>query len=330
MKTRYEDASPSPSLGLAISRSHGARMVRFGNWDAAPWAMTYRAVDKVLHRDVALKVIQTPAAADGSRAVRERFLREARAAAALRHPNVAGVFHLSASPEVDHCYFAMELVEGETLEARVRRDGPIKVDLVVEIGIQVTRALTAAAARGLIHRDLKPGNIMLTRERGRVDWRGSESDRFRFGQGGRGSRSRNGSDAWRICRNAGLRQSRTVRERRGRCAIRYLRARRYALVCAHWACAVFRHHRRRDAGFSNAHATAGGATDRKKVPPALVTLLRSCLASRSSRAARFGPRTDGSIGILPRASLAKRTERAARIALSKSRLKDRAAGRGDT
>jgi TolB-like protein/Tfp pilus assembly protein PilF len=134
-------------------------------WELGRGAMgvTYRAIDKVLHRDVALKVIQTPSAADGSRAVRERFLREARAAAALRHPNVAGVFHLSASPGVDHCYFAMELVEGETLEVRVRRQGPLKVEPALEIAIQVTRALMAAAARGLIHRDLKPGNIMLAR-----------------------------------------------------------------------------------------------------------------------------------------------------------------------
>jgi TolB-like protein/Tfp pilus assembly protein PilF len=73
------------------------------------------------------------------------------------------VFHLSASPNVERCYFAMELVEGETLEARVRRDGPLKVELALEIAIQVTRALIAAAARGLIHRDLKPGNIMLAR-----------------------------------------------------------------------------------------------------------------------------------------------------------------------
>ena len=95
-------------------------------WELGRGAMgvTYRAVDKVLHRDVALKVIETPTAAGGSKAVRERFLREARAAAALRHPNVAGVFHLSASPNVERCYFAMELVEGETLEARVRRRGP--------------------------------------------------------------------------------------------------------------------------------------------------------------------------------------------------------------
>jgi TolB-like protein/Tfp pilus assembly protein PilF len=158
-----EGAPPPPSLvfgDFEISRRADGSL-----WELGRGAMgvTYRAVDKVLHRDVALKVIQTPPAADGSRAVRERFLREARAAAALRHPNVAGVFHLSASPEVDHCYFAMELVEGETLEARVRRDGPLKVELALEIAIQVTRALMAAAARGLIHRDLKPGNVMLAR-----------------------------------------------------------------------------------------------------------------------------------------------------------------------
>jgi TolB-like protein/Tfp pilus assembly protein PilF len=134
-------------------------------WELGRGAMgvTYRAVDKVLHRNVALKVIETPTAKDGSQAVRERFLREARAAAALRHPNVAGVFHLSASPDVERCYFAMELVEGETLEARVRRDGPLMTDVALEIATQVTRALVAAAARGLIHRDLKPGNIMLAR-----------------------------------------------------------------------------------------------------------------------------------------------------------------------
>src|SRR5882724_9820446 len=126
------------------------------------FGVTYLAVDNVLRRRVALKVIEVPAAAGGSHAVRERFLREARAAAALRHPNVAGVFHFGASPEVDRCYYAMELVEGETLEALVRREGPLKVELALEIAIQITRALMAAAAQGLIHRDLKPGNIMLT------------------------------------------------------------------------------------------------------------------------------------------------------------------------
>src|SRR5438874_628158 len=125
--------------------------------------VTYRARDSVLHRSVALKVIEVPPGAGHSAVVRKRFLREARAAAGLRHPNVAAVYHFGMMPQPDRCYYAMELVEGETLEARVRREGPLKVTQVLDIGVQVTRALIAAANQGLIHRDLKPGNIMLTR-----------------------------------------------------------------------------------------------------------------------------------------------------------------------
>jgi TolB-like protein len=133
-------------------------------WELGHGAMgvTYLAMDRVLRRRVALKVIDVPAAARGSQAVRERFLREARAAAALRHPNVAAVFQFGTSPDSTHCYYAMELVEGETLATRVRRDGPLDVEPALEIAIQTTRALMAAAAQNLIHRDLKPGNIMLT------------------------------------------------------------------------------------------------------------------------------------------------------------------------
>ena len=133
-------------------------------WELGRGAMgvTYLALDKVLNRRVALKVIEATPVVNGAQAMRERFLREARAAAALRHPNVAGVFHFAASTESNRCYYAMELVEGETLEARVRRDGPLDVELALEIAIQVTRALLAAASHGLVHRDLKPGNIMLT------------------------------------------------------------------------------------------------------------------------------------------------------------------------
>jgi serine/threonine protein kinase/Flp pilus assembly protein TadD len=134
-------------------------------WELGRGAMgvTYRAEDKVLNRSVALKVIEVPTAAGGGQAVRDRFLHEARAAAAFRHANVAGVFHFGASAEADRCYYAMELVEGETLEALVRRDGPLKIQAALEIAVQITRALIGAAAHGLIHRDLKPGNIMLTR-----------------------------------------------------------------------------------------------------------------------------------------------------------------------
>src|SRR5580765_7068835 len=125
--------------------------------------VTYLAADKVLRRRVALKVIEVPPVARGSQAVRDRFLREARAAAALRHPNVAAVFQFGTSPDASHCYYAMELIEGETLAARVRRDGPLNAKETLKIAIQIARALTAAAAHDLIHRDLKPGNIMLTR-----------------------------------------------------------------------------------------------------------------------------------------------------------------------
>jgi len=134
-------------------------------WELGRGAMgvTYRAEDKALNRMVALKVIEAPAGANAGQTVRDRFLREARAAAAFRHPNVAGVFQFGASSVGDRCYYAMELVEGETLEALVRRDGPLKVEAAFEMTVQVTRALVAAAAHGLIHRDLKPGNIMLAR-----------------------------------------------------------------------------------------------------------------------------------------------------------------------
>lgn len=143
-------------------------------WELGQGAMgvTYRAVDRVLHRAVALKVIQfaTSGGANGGgatldgkvgEALRARFLREARAAASLRHPNIAGVFQFGVSHGSGRCFYAMELVEGETLEARVRRDGPLPAPLALEVAAQVARALVAAESRGLIHRDLKPSNLMV-------------------------------------------------------------------------------------------------------------------------------------------------------------------------
>jgi serine/threonine-protein kinase len=136
-------------------------------WELGHGAMgtTYLAADKVLRRRVALKVIEVPAVATSrdAQAIRRRFLREARAAAALRHPNVAAVYHFGASPDGTHFYYAMELVEGETLETLVQRDGPLDSKVALEVATQMAQALMTAAAHGLVHRDLKPGNIMLTR-----------------------------------------------------------------------------------------------------------------------------------------------------------------------
>ena len=101
-----------------------------------------------------------PACARHAR-VRARFLREARAAAGLRHPPVASVFFFGERAEDGQLFYAMELVEGETLHARGRRGGGLPSGRVLEIGAQVADALAAAAARGLTHRDLKPANLML-------------------------------------------------------------------------------------------------------------------------------------------------------------------------
>jgi serine/threonine protein kinase/TPR repeat protein len=122
--------------------------------------VTYKAFDMNLRIDVALKVI-SPAFL-GSEVARQRFLREARSAAALRHANVASVLHLGN--EGDTCFYSMEFVEGETVDARLRRDGPLPVRTALEIALQVTRALIAADKQKLVHRDLKPANIMLQKE----------------------------------------------------------------------------------------------------------------------------------------------------------------------
>jgi serine/threonine protein kinase/Tfp pilus assembly protein PilF len=124
---------------------------------AGAMAVTYRARDTVLNSEVALKVIDRSAAENPG--VRSRFLREARAAAQIHHPNVAQVSHYGERD--GECFYVMELVEGETLEARIRREGRMPLSLALEITEQAARALAAAEACGVVHRDIKPSNIML-------------------------------------------------------------------------------------------------------------------------------------------------------------------------
>lgn len=119
--------------------------------------VSYLARDTVLDCQVALKVIAAPLSTRAE--ARARFRREARAAAKLQHPNIASVFHYGERGR--RCFYAMEFVEGETLDARVKRDGPLSSALTLEIAAQVARALVAAEAQGIIHRDLKPSNLML-------------------------------------------------------------------------------------------------------------------------------------------------------------------------
>src|SRR6266446_5703062 len=129
---------------------------------AGAMAITYRARDTVLNSTVALKVIDRKVAQTPG--VRSRFLREARAAAHIHHPNVARVSHYGEQD--GECFYVMELVEGETIEAKVRREGPMPLALALEIIEQVARALAAAEACGVVHRDIKPSNIMLESDPG--------------------------------------------------------------------------------------------------------------------------------------------------------------------
>src|SRR5882724_3481755 len=219
MQPRAQEISTCPICGGALEKTSGGGLgcivcsLRLGIWgeedmaqdlgiderfgvyeierhvDGSAWELghgamgaTYRAIDKVLDRPVALKIINTDLKSRSAEA-RERFMREARAAAALRHPNVATVYQFGIREETGQFFYAMELVEGETLEERVRRLGPLDVLATIDIALQVTAALAAAEERGLVHRDLKPGNLMLVSPDGET----AKDDSSTFGEGAKSS-----------------------------------------------------------------------------------------------------------------------------------------------
>jgi hypothetical protein len=124
--------------------------------------VTYKAFDVDLHCPVTLKVISERYLGDES--ARLRFLREARAAARLRHSNVASVLRLGRTGS--SYFYAMEFVEGETLEKLIKRSGRVEVKLALEIATQVAAGLAAVHKQKLVHRDIKPSNIMVSLEEG--------------------------------------------------------------------------------------------------------------------------------------------------------------------
>ncbi|MDX6463982.1 MAG: eukaryotic-like serine/threonine-protein kinase, partial [Acidobacteriaceae bacterium] len=124
--------------------------------------VTYKAFDIDLHCFATLKVISELYL--GEESARLRFLREARAAASIRHPNVASVFHLGRTGQ-DY-FYAMEFVDGETLENLIKRSGRLEVKLALEIVAQAAAGLAAVHKRNLVHRDIKPSNIMVSVEDG--------------------------------------------------------------------------------------------------------------------------------------------------------------------
>ena len=122
----------------------------------------YRAWDTRLDRHVAIKVVQQASSIDG--AARERFEAEARAISRLTHPRISTLYDVGSASigSATVQYLVMELVDGETLAARLRR-GALPVDEALAIAIDIAEALAAAHAAGVVHRDVKPANIMLTR-----------------------------------------------------------------------------------------------------------------------------------------------------------------------
>jgi eukaryotic-like serine/threonine-protein kinase len=125
---------------------------------AGGMGVVYRAHDTRLGRVVALKFLFPHYNLDAS--AKARFLREAHAAAALDHPNLCTVHEVGTSDE-GWLFLAMALYQGETLRARLTRDGPMPVGGALEIARQIAEGLQAAHAAGIVHRDLKPGNVML-------------------------------------------------------------------------------------------------------------------------------------------------------------------------
>ena len=127
--------------------------------------IVYKAEDTKLDRTVALKVL--PAAALSSEDDRTRFYREAKAAAQLNHPHIAAVHEIDeAVPEGAHTddkrpFIAMEFIDGKSLEAKAK-EGPMALEEVVRLSMQVANALEAAHEKNIVHRDIKSANIMLT------------------------------------------------------------------------------------------------------------------------------------------------------------------------
>ena len=174
-----EELDPAPgSEDSSADTEPGSIVRRFENYEVmldqdgklielgrGAMGITYKALDVNLRCPVTLKVISDKYVGDES--ARLRFLREARAAAKVRHANVASVFHLGRSS--GEYFYAMEFVEGETLERLIRRSGRLEVNLALEIVSQVAAGLEAIHEQKLVHRDIKPTNIMVRlKDDGRV------------------------------------------------------------------------------------------------------------------------------------------------------------------
>src|SRR5579872_4526788 len=129
-----------------------------GELGAGGMGEVYRARDTRLDRTVAIKIL--PEHLSSNSQSRERFEREAKAISSLSHPHICPLYDVGHQDGVD--FLVMEYLEGETLASRVKK-GPLPLDQALRYAIQITDALDTAHKHAVIHRDLKPGNIMLTK-----------------------------------------------------------------------------------------------------------------------------------------------------------------------
>ena len=158
---RATDHSPLAELQPGV-RLRQYRLIR--ELGSGGMGVVYEAEDEWLSRRVALKVLRTDLPAE--QVARERFLREARAMAAVQHENVCTIFQVD---EADgRPFMAMQLLVGETLETRLERERRLTTPEAARIGREIAAGLAAAHAKGLVHRDVKPANVWLEEGTGRV------------------------------------------------------------------------------------------------------------------------------------------------------------------
>jgi hypothetical protein len=156
--TQYEDA-----LACLGPPSRAENLGRLGHYEIQEvvgrggFGTVFKAFDEKLHRVVAIKVLSLAFAANGS--ARKRFVREARTAAAVKNEHVVGIY--AVEEDAQPPYLAMEMIEGISLQDKLDRHGPLGLNEILRIGLQVAEGLAAAHKQGLVHRDIKPANILL-------------------------------------------------------------------------------------------------------------------------------------------------------------------------
>ncbi len=161
-RTVGEQTGPDDSLGFLEPPTWRDSLGRIGHYEVLEvlgrggFGIVFRAFDETLQRVVAIKALTAQIAATSP--ARKRFVREARSSAKVRHENVVQVYAVEEQPLP---YLVMEFIPGETLQQRLDRTGPLETAEVVRIGRRIAEGLAAAHAQGLIHRDVKPANILI-------------------------------------------------------------------------------------------------------------------------------------------------------------------------